>query len=102
VIENDEGRGQRGMAAQIHFCHRRKPTDMVPVFVSNEEGCFRKVVFLRNGLEQIILKPFLQRANRRRISGKNAACKRVNLVDGELHGTYLDQVEEDWNIGMLE
>lgn len=78
-------RCQGGVAAEINFRDRCKPTEMKPPLDRNEEGRFREIVFARNGLKDLILQPRLKRTNRRWIALEHTTRESINLILLELH-----------------
>src|SRR5579863_5367284 len=89
-MENDERRGQRRMAAKLHFHLGSEPAQIVTVQVRYKECRVSQIVLGRNGLHLFIRQPFFQRTNRRGVAGKHAARKRIHLVNGNLQAAHAE------------
>ena len=68
VFEQDVGRRQRGVTAQVYLGVRRKPSDFVPVAPADVKGRFGEVVFHRDFLQEVVAYPTVQRADGRRVA----------------------------------
>jgi len=58
---------------------------VVSILHGHEEGGFREIVLLCNGLKHAFVEPLLQRTNGSGITAEEAACKSINLIKRYFH-----------------
>src|SRR5262249_5574221 len=79
LLPEDVRRGQRGVAAQVHFAFRGEPAQVEMVGLPDEEGRLREIHLPGDGLQPAILSPGREQADRRRIAGEGAVSEGVNV-----------------------
>lgn len=68
------------MAAQIDFSRWREPAKIVAVITRNNKRRFRQIIFSGDALQELIVKPGIQRTNGRRVAGERAQRESVDLI----------------------
>ena len=84
--ENDERRGERGVAAQIDLDRGRHPAQLELPSARNHERRLGEIVFARDVLECVVRQPAFEKTDARRISAEDAVCEGIDLIVGEAHG----------------
>ena len=80
------------MAAQINLGNRGEPPYMVSIFYGDEEGGFREIVLLGNGLKHAFGEPLLQGTDGSRIAAEDTACKGINLIERYFHLSVISHI----------
>ena len=82
--------GQRGVATERNLLGRREPAQFVIglfAAVGKVKGGFGEIIFLGNGLQDIIFQPCFERHDRCLIAGKGAVGEGVDMKIGQIcHG----------------
>ena len=87
VLVDDVGARQGGVAAEVDLDRRCEPAQVVVAVVPREEvGRLSQVVLRRDGLQDLVREPGLQRAHGRRVSGEDARGEGIDLIDRDFSG----------------
>ena len=78
--------GEGGMTAERDFDRRCEPAEPPAVVLRVQEGCLRKIHFLRDLLHPGLVARRRQQADRRRIASERLIGESIDLIDGEAHG----------------
>ena len=85
-IHQDEGCGQCGMSAKIHLDRGREPAQLELVLPWQKEGRLGEVVLGGDLLQQVVGKPFGERADGGWVPLEESVGERVDLVNGDDDG----------------
>jgi hypothetical protein len=85
VLEEDVGRGQRGVAAEVDLEDRREPADLDRAARPDDVGRLGQVVLHGDGLQDRVREPGFERADGGRVAAEDVVGERVHLVDRDVH-----------------
>src|SRR5712692_80070 len=85
MAEEDVSRRKSRVTTKVHFQRRGEPAERAPLRLRSYKSGFGQVVFGRDGLEKVIVKPLVHDHDGRRVSPEEAARERINLVKREFH-----------------
>ena len=89
---------QGGVTAQINLCARRKPTQGKAIASGDDKSRFRELVLLGNGLQQVIVEPVVERANRCRIAFEALVGKGIYLVKRNVFHTLMHRIVSRFSV----
>jgi hypothetical protein len=79
MLEQHEGRGERGVPAQIHLGDRREPAQLVNGAGADQESRLGEVVLGGDRLHRPGIRPAREQTHGRRVAGKDPVGERVDL-----------------------